>query len=179
MDWLADLISAWALEPGFLGPIAFFVGAMIGEMLAPLPSPLLLVGAAFFFGEPVTLALLGRILFQIIIPIALGVTAGSLVIYTLAYKGGKAFITRFSKWLRFTWEDVERMQIKLQSTKSDEMFLLVSRSIPFTPTTIVTIAAGVMRLNVPVYTVLTFLGILIRVSILFVGAYLFGHSLFG
>lgn len=179
MQSLVDFLSRLVLEPGILGAVGFFLGAVLEELVAPLPSPLLLIGAAFFFGKPLSLYLLLKVMWYVILPITLGATVGSLIVYAIAYHGGKTAIIRMEKWLGLSWESIEKGRARLSKNKSDELILLLSRSLPFSPTTLVTIVAGVIRMNVWMYTIITFLGVFIRVTVLFVGALIFGHSLFG
>ena len=172
------LIQNWVLGAGAWGALGFFVGAFIEEVAFPLPSPLLLIGVAFFFGKPITLAAIGKMLGTVILPISLGATLGSLVIFGIAYSGGRVAITKFSKYLGFTWDDVEKVREKLAKRTSDDWTVFISRCIPYSPTTIVTVLAGIVRMDAVRFTLLTFAGIFIRVAGLFFGAFLFGHSIF-
>ncbi len=173
-----EFVQHWVLSAGAWGAVGFFAGAFLEEVAFPFPSPLLLIGVAFFFGKPVTFAIIIRMLWSVILPIATGATLGSLVIYGIAYSGGKIAVIKFSKRLGFSWDDVEKIREKLSTRRSDEIVLFLSRCLPFAPTTLVTIAAGIVRMNPILYIMLTFLGICIRVTGLFVGALLFGQTLF-
>ncbi|MBX4189068.1 VTT domain-containing protein [Candidatus Parcubacteria bacterium] len=173
-----QFIQDWVLSAGAWGALGFFVGALLEEVAFPFPSPLLLIGVAFFFGKPLSILVVLRMLWSVILPIVVGATAGSLVIYGIAYTGGKVAIMRFGKRLGFTWEDVEKLRERLSARKSDELVLFLSRCLPFTPTTLITVIAGTMRMNVWLYTLLTFSGIFVRVTLLFIGALVFGHTIF-
>ena len=176
---MLDLIQSWVFQAGAWGALGFFVGAFLEEVAFPLPSPLLLIGVAFFTGNPLSLLAVLKMLGLVILPVSLGATLGSLVIYGLAYFGGKATIDRFAKWLSFSWTDVIKLQEKLDQTRSDEWLLFLSRCLPFTPTTLLTAMAGIIRMNIPVFILVTFAGIFIRVTALFVGALILGQSIFG
>lgn len=171
-------VESLVLNTGAYGAIGFFLGAFFEEVITPIPSPLLLIGAAFFFGKPLSAFLIGKILLKVILPISLGATLGSLVIYGLAYKGGKGVIDKYHRWLKFSWDDMEKFRLKLSKRKSDEWILFLSRCLPFTPTTLITAVAGVIRMNVWSYSLITFVGIFIRVSALFIGALVFGDTFF-
>lgn len=173
-----QFIQNWVMAAGVWGALGFCVGAFLEEIIFPFPSPLLLIGVAFFFGRPISALVIARMFWSVILPIVVGATLGSLLIYGIAYTGGKAAIVRFSDRLGFSWEDVEKLREKFKDKKSDEAVLFLSRCLPFTPTTLVTIVAGIVRMNPWLYTMLTFLGILVRVTVLFIGAFLFGHSIF-
>lgn len=175
---MLDIVQHWVLSAGAWGALGFFVGAVLEEVAFPFPSPLLLVGAAFFFGKPISVAVIVKIFATVILPIVTGATVGSLVIYGLAYYGGKPAIDRWGKYFKVTWDSVLAFQRKLGERRSDEWILFLSRALPFAPTSVLTVIAGTMRMNVVVYAAITFLGIFVRVTCLFAGALIFGKSIF-
>jgi len=172
-----DYIQHLVLEAGAWGALGFFVGAILEE-LGPVPSPLLLIGAAFFVGKPITVSVVLSILFKVIIPIVSGATIGSLIIYYIAYVGGHIAIVRWGKWIKVNLDDLEKMEKKLSSHKVDKFALFFSRCLPFTPTTLLTVLAGIFRMDIYSYVVLTFVGIFIRVTGLFIGALIFSGTFF-
>ncbi|MBX4195348.1 VTT domain-containing protein [Candidatus Parcubacteria bacterium] len=174
-----SFVENMVLQAGAWGALGFFLGALLEEVAFPLPSPLLLIGVAFFFGKPITAAVIVKMLASVIVPICIGATIGSLIIYGLAYSGGKVTIDKFSRWLGFSWADVEKLRQKLAAKSSDEWALFLSRCIPFTPTTLITVVAGVIRMNPLTFMLITLTGIFIRVTALFVGAMIFGGAIFG
>jgi membrane protein DedA with SNARE-associated domain len=171
-----QFIQNWVMTAGEWAVVGFFVGAFLEELVLPFPSPLLLLGASLFIGRAISFVVVLKMIGLVILPITLGATAGGLVIYGIAYYGGKALIDRLSKWLGFSWDDVERLRQKLNARKSDEAVVFIARCLPFTPTTLITAVAGVVRMNPIVFTLITFLGILVRVSVLFIGAFVFSHT---
>ena len=174
-----EFVQTLVLRAGAWGALGFFIGAFLEEVALPVPSPLLLIGVAFFVGKPLlSLAVITRILLMVIIPITAGATIGSLVIFGVAYVGGKAAIDKWGKRFGITWDAVVELQEKLSHHKSDEVALFLSRCLPFTPTTLLTALAGIIRMNVWVFALLTFLGIFVRVSALFLGALALGGTLF-
>lgn len=171
-----QFVQDWVATAGVWAGVGFFVGAFLEELALPFPSPLLLIGASLFVGRAVSLVTIFKIAGLVVLPITLGATLGALVIFGIAYSGGKAIIDRLTRWLGFGWDDVERFRSKLQTRKSDEWLVFVTRCLPFTPTTLVTAVAGVVRMNPLVFTLVTFLGILVRVLALFIGAFMFSHT---
>lgn len=166
------------MQAGPWGSLGFFVGAFLEEVVFPLPSPLLLIGIAFFFGKPVSALIIGKMLLTVVLPITLGATLGSLVIYAVAYSGGRPLVMKYSRLFKFSWDDVEKMRTKLMAKKSDELAIFISRCIPYMPTALVTVAAGVMRINVWRFSIVTFVGIFVRVAGLFFGGIIFGGAIF-
>lgn len=165
-------------QAGAIGVAGFALGGVVEELFLPFPTPLLLVGAGYFVGEPMSPMLITKMIGLVIMPIALGATFGSLVIYGLCYKGGKVVIDRFSKWLRFTWADVEKVRAKLNAAHSDEWVLFLTRAVPFGPTKLFNAAAGVVRMDVYKFTLIVFVATLIRITMLFTGALLLDHAIF-
>lgn len=160
---LTDLYHFISGGPSLLSAVGFFFGAIFEEVVAPMPLPLLLIGAAFFFKAQFSLLMFGKVIWYVALPITLGATIGSLVIFFMAYEGGKPAVIHFKKYIRVSWEDVEKFQKKLDKYKSDRFILFVTRAVPFLPTTIATVIAGVIRMNPLVYLYITFVGIFIRV----------------
>lgn len=165
-------------QAGAIGVAGFALGGVVEELFLPFPTPLLLVGAGYFVGEPIGLMLVVKMLGLVILPIALGATFGSLVIYGLCYKGGKIVIDRFSKWLRFSWADVEKVRSRLNAGRSDEWVLFLTRAVPFGPTKLFNAAAGVVRMDPYKFTLIVFTATLIRITLLFAGALLLDRAIF-
>lgn len=160
------------LNPGILSAISLFVITALAEVPGFLPVVVILIGPVAFLKGSLTLSLVLEILFFVAVPFALGTALGSLLIYALAYWGGKPAINRYSKYLRFNWEDVERMERRFEGKWYDEVIFTTIRAIPFTPTLPLNIAAGLLRMNILSYLCLTVLGMVIRfmIMVLIVGS---------
>jgi membrane protein DedA with SNARE-associated domain len=164
--------------PGLYSALGFLLAAFLGELLAPVPSPLLLVGAAFFFKSPYSWMLLYKAIVYVALPLAIGSTGGAIVIFIIAYKGGKPALERSRKYLRFSWEDVEKVEKRLSKRKYDVWILFISRCIPLVPTTVGNILAGLIRMNPESYIVVTFVGIFLRILLLLFIFHSFGYLFF-
>lgn len=175
LESLSHLLNS---GPNIFSAFAFFLAALTSEIVAPLPSPLLLIGAAFFIKAPFSLVLLYKAIFYVVLPITLGSTLGAVVIYLVAFYGGKPVLEKFRKYLRFSWEDVEKFEKKMAEKNYDIFALFISRCIPLLPTTIANILAGLVRMNWFEYTVATFLGIFLRILLLLFVFHTFGHAIF-
>ena len=99
------------------------------------------------------------------IPVGVGSALGSVPFYVLAYFGGRPAITKFQKYLRFNWSDVEKVSSRFKGEWYDEILFLLLRSIPLLPSLPVNIAAGVLRMNLLPYLVLSIVGFTIRMML--------------
>lgn len=144
-----------------------FTASVIEEVIAPIPSAVVGLAAGFFFVPSENLLdTIFQLILTVIIPLAAGVTVGSLFVYTIAYFAGKPFLQKWGKWFGVSWNDVEKIQQKFLSTKFDEISLVVARSIPIVPSVVVSAFCGLIRFPLRDYFVYTFAGSFVRASIL-------------
>jgi membrane protein DedA with SNARE-associated domain len=177
-EYLNSFLHFISGGPSLLSATGFMVGAFIEELIAPLPLPILLIGSTFFFKAKFSLFIFGKVLLFVALPISIGATIGSIVIFFIAYEGGKPAIIHFKKYVRVSWMDVEKFQKKLDEYHSDRFLLFISRAVPFLPTTVATIIAGLIRMNPWVYIYITFVGIFIRVVGLLLVIDIVGQAVF-
>jgi membrane protein DedA with SNARE-associated domain len=164
--------------PNLYSALGFLLASFLGEVLAPVPSPLLLIGAAFFFNSPYSWGLLYKVIVYVTLPLTVGSSLGALLIFIIAYKGGKPALEKSRKYLRFSWKDIEQMEKKLSARRYDVWILFVSRCIPLVPTTVGNILAGLVRMNPGAYIIVTFIGIFLRILFLLLIFHSFGHLFF-
>lgn len=157
MQHLAD----WITHYGALGA---FLAAFTEEVIVPIPSALVMLSAGFFIlgTQAVSGASLISLFTQVAIPIALGLTLGSLVTYGLAYRFGRPAIERWGKYFYVSWSDVEKLEKYLNRGWADEIVFFSLRLVPVIPSIVINIFSGLTRLPVLKYILLTFFGILIR-----------------
>lgn len=169
MEITPELIEGAAsavFEPTTGSFLWLFLISFLGEAFIQIPTTILFASPLLFLNEPLTPIFSLKLLSLVAFPVAIGTTVGSYVAYGIAYFGGKPAIEKFKKWLRFSWEDVEKLEAKFKDKWYDELAFLAFRSIPLTPTIPVSILAGVLRMNFLRYTLLTVLGVTIRMSIM-------------
>lgn len=149
------------------GVLGVFVAALIEEMVAPIPSTLIVFTAGLVMTkELVGMSAVIALLLKVVLPASVGMTLGSLFPYYIARIGEKVVIERFGKYLRIDWSTIEKIQAWTKKTSSDELIIFGTRAIPGIPTMAVSIIAGLARIPVAEYLLYTFLGCLIRTSIL-------------
>lgn len=163
-QWIMDLMRAH-------GQVSVFIGVMIEQIIVPIPSPMIIMGAGAILVQPglaVPDALI-QILWIIVLPGALASTIGSFIGYTISYYGGKALVVRFQRFLDVDWNQVERLEKRFQGRK-ENLSLFLSRAIPVFPISLVSIFAGLLRIPLKPFTLYTFLGSIFRCLFLgFVG----------
>jgi membrane protein DedA with SNARE-associated domain len=142
-------------------PLELFtiVGTITEEVVAPIPSPLVmtLTGAIakaqdFALSYIFFLAILG----------AFGKTIGAWIIYFIADKAEDIFIGKFGKFFGVSHKDVENMGAKFDGTKKDIWTIGILRAIPVMSTAIVSVACGVIKVNLKNYLIASFFGNIIR-----------------
>lgn len=150
-------------------PIEWFtcLGAFIEEVIAPIPSPLIMATAGSIAeaqGKGVTFLLWLSVLG------AVGKVAGAWLIYAAASKLEDVFIRRFGKFLGVSEADVENLSRHLNKGFKDDIILFLLRAAPIVPSSPVSAVCGLVKLNIRTYLAATFFGTLIRNGIyLYIG----------
>lgn len=157
--WIMDLMRAH-------GPLTVFVGVIIESVIVPIPSPLIIMGAGAILIDPLNGAAGAAlpIFLKIVLPGAVASTIGAYFTFLVAYWGGKPMIDRFKGILGFGWDEVLLMEKKIVGRVNLMIFLL--RALPVVPLSLISAAAGVLRLPPVQFGFWTFLGSLPRCLIL-------------
>lgn len=164
-----DAIQTFLIPLGWIG---VFIAAIIEEVIAPIPSAFVTMGSGFLLMDelPVTAPNLLKLFLTISLPAAAGMAVGSLFVYGLAYWGGKPILERWGKWLGLSWQDLDRAEKKLRAHHADELMIFLVRTIPIIPSVAISAFCGLLRVKLKDYILFTFLGSLIRASLLgFIG----------
>ena len=163
-QWIMELMRAH-------GQLAVFIGVMIEQIIVPIPSPLIIMGAGAIIILPelsIPNALV-QILWIIVLPGTIASTLGSYIGYLISYYGGKALVIRFQRFLDVDWGQIERLEKRFQGRK-EALMLFLARAIPVFPISLVSIFAGLLRVPIKPFTIYTFLGSIFRCLFLgFVG----------
>lgn len=139
-----------------------FIGSLVEEILAPIPSPLVMMlggSIAESQGSPLSfilvLALIG----------AVSKTLGSMVIYVLADKAEDVIVGKFGRFLGVSHSDTEGLGKFFGEGKRDDIAVFLMRALPIIPTAPVSVIAGLVKINFKTYAISTFLGLLVRNTI--------------
>ncbi len=145
------------------GQLSVFIGVMIEQIIVPIPSPLIIMGAGAILishGISIPNAFL-QILWIIVLPGSLASTLGSYIGYMISFYGGKALVLRFQRFLDVDWDQIERLEKRFQGRK-EAWSIFLSRAIPVFPISLVSIFAGLLRIPIKPFTIYTFLGSIFR-----------------
>lgn len=129
------------------------------EIIAPIPSGpvMMLIGSlAQLEGYSVPL-LIGLACLA-----ALGKTVGGFVVYTIADRAEDILAGPFAKFTGITHEEVEAFGKKLKGGPRDFALLLLLRTLPFVPSALVSIGAGILKVRMSLFIATSFLGALMR-----------------
>lgn len=160
LTWIMESIRAY-------GPWSVFIGVIIESVIVPIPSPLIIMGAGFVLisADFRFFEALAPILLQIVLPGSIASTLGAYVGYAIGYFGGKPMIDRWKGFLGFSWADVEAMERRFKSSgiKASIFFL---RALPIFPLSVISAAAGLLRLPLKEFSLWTFYGTIPRCLLL-------------
>jgi membrane protein DedA with SNARE-associated domain len=159
------------------GPWAVFGGSILEQVVTPIPSSLVVLGASFFMmkGAALSIGSLEAMFLNISIPAALGVTLGSLLYYGVSYKIGIPFVQRAGKYLGVTVDDLEGVERKVKASTYENLFLFAARCVPVIPSIAISLFCGMIRYNPRNYVLITFFGALVQASILGIIGWQFGN----
>ena len=161
---LISEITRWIMElMRTHGQLSVFIGVMIEQIIVPIPSPLIVMGAGAILilpGLSIPHAFL-QILWIIVLPGAIASTLGSYIGYMISFYGGKALVLRFQRFLDVDWDQIERLEKRFQG-KKEALSIFLSRAIPVFPISLVSIFAGLLRVPIKPFTIFTFLGSIFR-----------------
>ncbi|MBI5459577.1 DedA family protein [Methanobacterium sp.] len=144
---------------------AVFLGCILEQIIVPIPASLIVLSSTFIIlkGTSFSLAALGTLIVKIVIPASLGITLGSFVYYTLAYKLGTPFIERTSKYLGVSVKDVENVEKKFKKSRYDDIFMFLARCFPVIPSIAINLFCGLIRYDLKKYIFTTFLGSAVQI----------------
>ena len=160
LDWIMESIRTY-------GAWSVFVGVIIESVIVPIPSPLVIMGAGFILISP-ELSFTGAltpILLLIVLPGATGSTLGAFIGYAIGFWGGKPLVERWKGFLGLEWREVDAFQRRLRGShvKATIFFL---RALPIVPLSLISAAAGFVRLPPVTFTLWTLYGSIPRCLLL-------------
>jgi membrane protein YqaA with SNARE-associated domain len=163
-----EAIQAVVVSPSVYGSLWLGVVSLVGELIAPFPSSLVFAGQLIFLKDVLSAGMIAKLILFIAVPMAIGTTIGSLFTYGIAYAGGRPAIEKLKKYIRFSWQDVERFESQFTKNWYDEFLFLALRCIPLLPTIPINVLAGILRMSPAKYALLTVLGTTVRLSLMLI-----------
>ncbi len=160
LNWIMDLIRAY-------GAWSVFVGVIIESVIIPIPSPLVIMGAGFILinSDLTAAGALIPIFLLIVVPGSLASTLGAYIGDGIGFFGGKPLVQRWKGFFGFSWEDVDVLQKRLRGGQV-KMTIFLLRAVPIIPLSLISMAAGFVRLSITPFTLWTFYGSVLRCLIL-------------
>ncbi len=156
-EFLEALIQNW-------GVWGFFAGIILEEIIVPMPSSLIMMAGGFFLVQSQTVSqAIPEIFLKLIIPGALGVTLGSLFFYFLSFYGGEPALKKIGPKFGLSNKEVGKIQEYFQKKRLDEIALLVLRALPIFPGIAVSIMAGLLKMPLVNFLIVSFIGSSVRV----------------
>lgn len=135
-----------------MGPLGIVLLMAIESCNIPLPSEAILPFAGYLVSKGVfsihTAAFAG----------ALGCVLGSIPSYYIGYCGGRPFIEKYGKWFLISKKDIE-IADKWEK-KWGTMAFFICRMLPVVRT-FISLPAGILKTNLPLFLIYTFIGSLI------------------
>ncbi len=162
-----QVVQDIVLKPDLTSAFILLWFSLLNELVAVLPYVVLVSGQLLFMEASSFPAITSKLFFFIAVPAGVGGAVGSFLTYGLAYFGGKLTIEKFKKYLRFSWDDIERINRRFKGAWYDELIFLALRSVPVLPSLPINIVAGVLRIPPLRYFLFTTLGFTVRMMIMF------------
>lgn len=165
ITWIQHLIQS----AGWLG---VFVGSIVEEVISIIPSALVQLGSGFALLEGMVIS--GRSLLVLVlhvaIPAAVGATIGSVLWYAIGRWAGDRAIKLTSPITGINvarWHEIEE---GLKSRSWDDVVFFFARAFPLMPSVLLSLGAGLIRMNLGRYLWITASGMFFRAGILgFIG----------
>lgn len=159
-----DLVAFIEQSIVTLGWRGVFIGSVLEEIIAPIPSAVVQSGAGFLLlgDQSWSWMLLLNIILLIALPAAFGVVLGSLPIYALAYFGGQPALKKWGKYLFVKYDKVMDVRERIMSYKSLPLVLMIPRFVLILPNVVITAGCGLLRIPLWTYLWTTFVGTFVR-----------------
>jgi membrane protein DedA with SNARE-associated domain len=152
-QWLTDTAGKIPLEPFVI------LGSTIEEIIAPIPSPLVMTVAGSITFEQ------GRPLISLLAISFLGMLGklfGAWILYVAADKLEDVLVPRFGKFFGITHQQIEELGKRFTGGWKDDLLLAFIRSLPVMPSAPVSIACGAIKMNLRTFLIGTALGTFVR-----------------
>lgn len=177
IDQIQSFVAANAPWVVANASLAVFLGCILEQVIFPIPASLVVLSATFLVmkGTAFSWWALGNLIVQIVIPASLGSTLGSLLYYYLAYRLGKPFISKTSRFLGVSVEDVDNIEKQFKESRYDDIFMFISRCIPGIPGIAINLFCGLIRYDLRKYLITTFSGTAVQMLGWAIVAWLFGN----
>lgn len=153
------------LNPSVSSILPLFLFSFANDLTGLFPFALAIAGQLLFLKSSFTVAFMAKLLVFVAVPVGVGSALGSVPLYLIAYFGGKPVINKLRRYIKFSWEDVEKVKSKFSGTWYDEVIFFLLRCTPVLPSFPVDIAGGILQMRFLPFIVLTIVGSIIRMMV--------------
>ncbi len=142
-------------------PLEGFVmlGSFLEEVIAPIPSPSIMVIAGSF-GAVQGYTIGGLAL--LVLFASIGKTLGGLTMYFIAAKVKDVALPAFGKLVGVSTNDIDRFGARFSGSAYDYVIYIFLRSVPIIPSILLSFGSGVLRLPLKLFIIGTFVGTVVR-----------------
>jgi membrane protein DedA with SNARE-associated domain len=170
-DFNIEMTESWLRHMGTQMPLDVFVAfaTLLEEIISPIPIYMIMGvagalaasrGASFWY-----------VLYLVMVA-AVMKTLGFYVLYVIGDKLENAFRHVINKYLGISHESLEAVGKRFTGKPwRDGTFIFLSRVMPLFPSTPISLACGVFRLDMRVYLISSFLGIVVKGALYTYSAY--------
>lgn len=158
---MIDMVISWLQTTAHAVPLPLFVfvGGIVEELIAPIPSPLVSTLA----GSIAASQHLSTAKILVICTIATaGKVIGALPFYFLGIAFKDLAIPRFGKYVGVRQEDLDRFGRFFNGSWKDDIILVIVRAIPVMPSTPISVLCAVINMKFRTFIVSTFIGFFLR-----------------
>lgn len=170
MSILTDIfafIGSFALSTiSQLGYAAIFFLMMLESMIVPVPSEFVMPFAGFLVAQGSFNAVL------VILTSTLGSITGSLIFYYIGKTGGYTLVQRYGKYVLVDTQDIKKTEAWFN--KRGDLTIFLARLVPVIRH-LISLIAGIGKMNVKKFTIYTILGAALWNSILTYLGFLLGQ----
>lgn len=156
-DTLTQSLVAWAQHVPL--ELFTFAGSFIEEVVAPIPSPIVMTVTGSIASAQ------GKMMWYLLILSLIGAcgkTLGAVLVYWIADKAEDILVGKFGKVIGVTHQEIESLGKKLNGGWKDLWLLLFLRALPIMSSAVVSVCSGVVKVPMRVYVISTFFGTIIR-----------------
>ncbi|MFB6208607.1 MAG: DedA family protein [Candidatus Nanohaloarchaea archaeon] len=146
------------------GVLAVMLGAVIEEIIVPIPSPAIPMAAGatdLIISADSWLNASIQVFFFVSIPASIASVISSYFVYSMAFFGGRPAISRYGKWIDVSERDIDRLEDFFDSDK-EKYYVALFRLIPVVPLSLVSGSAGLFRMDWKQYGTWSFVGMIPR-----------------
>lgn len=136
-----------------------FVGSFIEELVAPIPSPVVMTLAGTMVasqGSPFWY------LFVVAVIAAIGKTLAAIILYFVADKTEDVILSRVGRYIGVTHKQVAHIGDRFHDTPKDYVTLLLIRSTPIIPSAPISLICGLIALPIKLFIISTYFGTIVR-----------------